>query len=147
MRAVMKRRLAGIDPADLAERSGAIARRLALTKAWAGADAVLCFLSMPHELDTAGVILAARARGKTVAVPRIQENDIRFVVMPMDAGKLSRDAWGIPEPDPAWLPLDIARAGHLLVAAPGLAFDRLGNRLGRGKGYYDRFLDLSLIHI
>ena len=141
MRAVMKRRLAGIDPADLAERSGAIARRLALTKAWAGADAVLCFLSMPHELDTAGVILAARARGKTVAVPRIQENDIRFVVMPMDAGKLSRDAWGIPEPDPAWLPLDIARAGHLLVAAPGLAFDRLGNRLGRGKGYYDRFLD------
>jgi 5-formyltetrahydrofolate cyclo-ligase len=141
MRAVMKRRLAGIDPVDLAERSGAVARRLALTEAWAGADTVLCFLSMPHELDTAGVILAARVRGKTVAVPRIQENDIRFVVMPMDAGELSRDAWGIPEPGQAWLPLDLARAGHLLVAAPGLAFDRQGNRLGRGKGYYDRFLD------
>jgi 5-formyltetrahydrofolate cyclo-ligase len=140
MRAVMKRLLAGIDAADLAERSAAIARRLVLTKAWARADTVLCFLSMPHELDTAGVILAARARGKAVAVPRIQGNDIRFVLMPPGAGELPRDAWGIPEPDHRWQPLDFARAGPLLVAAPGLAFDRLGNRLGRGKGYYDRFL-------
>ena len=140
MRAIMKRRLAAIDPADLAVRSAAIARRLALTEAWARADTVLCFLSMPHELDTAAVIQAARAREKSVAVPCIDAGDIRFVVMPPDAGELRRDAWGIPEPDPAWLPLDIARAGSLLVAAPGLAFDRQGNRLGRGKGYYDRFL-------
>lgn len=140
MRAVMKRLLAGIDAADLAERSAAIARRLALTEAWARAGTVLCFLSMPHELDTAGVIRAARARGKAVAVPRIQGDDIRFVLMPPGAGELPRDAWGIPEPDHEWQPLDLARAGPLLVAAPGLAFDRQGNRLGRGKGYYDRFL-------
>jgi len=140
LRAVMKRLLAGIDAVDFAERSSAVARRLALTGAWGRADTVLCFLSMPHELDTAGVILAARARGKAVAVPRIEQEDIRFVIMPPDAGGLRRDAWGIPEPDPAWMPLDLARAGYLLVAAPGLAFDRQGNRLGRGKGYYDRFL-------
>ena len=109
MRAVMKRRLNGIDPADLLQRSAAIARRLALTEAWSRADTVLCFLSMPHELDTAAVVLEARARGKTVAVPRIEENDIRFVVMPLVTGELPRDAWGIPEPDPAWLPLDIAQ--------------------------------------
>ncbi len=140
MRAVMKRLLNGIDPADLQKRSAAIAGRLALTEAWARADSVLCFLSMPHELDSTAVILAARAGGKTVAVPRIEEADIRFVVMPPDTGELPRDAWGIPEPDPAWLPREITRAAHVLVAAPGLAFDRQGNRLGRGKGYYDRFL-------
>jgi 5-formyltetrahydrofolate cyclo-ligase len=140
MRAAMKRLMNGIDPADLADRSAAIARRFSLTEAWARADTVLCFLSMPHELDTADLILAARARGKAVAVPRIERNDIRFVVMPPDTVELLRDAWGIPEPDPAWLPLDLAHAAHLLVAAPGLAFDRQGNRLGRGKGYYDRFL-------
>ena len=140
LRAAMKRLLGGIDPADLAERSAALAGRLALTEAWSRADTVLCFLSMPHELDTAAVIFEARARGTTVAVPRIEENEVRFVVMPPDAGELTRDAWGIPAPDPAWLPLDIAAAASLLVAAPGLAFDRQGNRLGRGKGYYDRFL-------
>jgi 5-formyltetrahydrofolate cyclo-ligase len=140
MRAAMKRRLRGIGAADLAARSAVVAGRLALTDAWRRADTVLCFLSMPHELDTAAMISEARARGKTVAVPCIEENDIRFVVMPPDAGELPRDAWGIPEPDPAWLPVDLARAACVLVTVPGLAFDRQGNRLGRGKGYYDRFL-------
>ena len=140
MRAAMKRLLGGIDPGDLRERSREVARRLALTEAWRRADTVLCFLSMPHELDTSDVILAARERGAIVAVPCIEGDDIRFVVMPPDSGALHRDAWGIPEPDPLWRPLDIAAAAHVLVAAPGLAFDRQGYRLGRGKGYYDRFL-------
>lgn len=140
MRAAMKRRLSGIDAADLARRSTAIARRLALTDVWDRADTVLCFLSMPHELDTTAVISEARARGRTVAVPRIVEGDIRFVVMPPETGELHRDAWGIPEPDPVWPQLDLAAAARMLVTAPGLAFDRQGNRLGRGKGYYDRFL-------
>jgi 5-formyltetrahydrofolate cyclo-ligase len=140
MRTAMKRCLAGIDAADAAERSAAIAGRLALTDAWNRADTVLCFLSMPHELDTAAMISGARAGGKTVAVPRVEVSDIRFVVMPPDAADLPRDPWGIPEPDPAWRPVDLAYAAHVLVAVPGLAFDRQGNRLGRGKGYYDRFL-------
>jgi 5-formyltetrahydrofolate cyclo-ligase len=136
----MKLCLMGIDAADLVERSAAIARRLALTDAWNRAETVLCFLSMPHELDTAAMISEARARSKTVAVPRIEENDIRFFIMAAHTGPLTRDAWGIPEPDPTWQPLDLTRAAGVLVTVPGLAFDRLGNRLGRGKGYYDRFL-------
>lgn len=136
----MKRSLSGIDPEDIAERSVTVAHCLALTEAWNRADTVLCFLSMPHEMDTSAMISDARAQGKTVAVPRMEEDDIRFLILPPDAGHLPRDAWGIPVPDPAWLPLDITRVACLLVAVPGLAFDRQGNRLGRGKGYYDRFL-------
>ena len=122
------------------ENSALIADRLRLTAEWARAQVVLCFLSMPQEVDTAPLIAAARAQGKSVAVPRIEGNDIRFVIMPPDAGRLSRDRWGIPIPDPAWETLDLAHAAGPLVTAPGLAFDRQGNRLGRGKGYYDRFL-------
>ncbi len=64
MRAAMKRRLRGIGAADLAARSAVVAGRLALTDAWRRADTVLCFLSMPHELDTAAMISEARARGQ-----------------------------------------------------------------------------------
>jgi 5-formyltetrahydrofolate cyclo-ligase len=140
LRAAMKALLTGVDAADLAERSRRIARRLAETGAWGRADTVLGFLSMPHELDTADLLAAARAAGKQVAVPLIDGDDIRFLLLTRDPSSLARDRWGIPVPDPSWAELKAARAGRILVAAPGLAFDRTGNRLGRGKGYYDRFL-------
>ena len=140
MRALMKARLGEIRPEDMAMRSGLVAERLAAMPQWPRADTVLCFLSMPHEIVTGPIIQAARAAGKTVAVPRIEGADIRFLVMPSNTGTLPLDRWNIPVPDPLWPPLDPPRSGRILVACPGLAFDREGNRLGRGKGYYDRFL-------
>jgi 5-formyltetrahydrofolate cyclo-ligase len=95
---------------------------------------------MPREVETAGIISAARAARKAVAVPRIEGTAIRFRVLPSGSATLPRDGWGIPEPDPSWPAVDLARAGRILVVAPGLAFDRRGNRLGRGKGFYDGFL-------
>jgi 5-formyltetrahydrofolate cyclo-ligase len=132
--------LAAIPDGELKEKSRRVAERLARTDAWAAADTMLCFLSMPHELRTGALIKAARAGGKRVAVPRIEGDDIRFLVMPDSARELPRDRWGIPVPSPDWPALALARATRALVAAPGLAFDRAGNRLGRGRGYYDRFL-------
>jgi 5-formyltetrahydrofolate cyclo-ligase len=140
MRASMTAALMALPPAALAERSARVARGLEATAEWSRAGVVLCFLTMQDELDTAPIISAARAQGKAVAVPRSEGRDIRFVVLPPDAGSLPRDRWGIPVPDERWEPLDIAAAARPLVAAPGLAFDRQGNRLGRGRGYYDRFL-------
>ena len=140
MRSLMKTRLGEIQPEDLAQRSGQVAERLAAMPQWSSADTVLCFLSMPHEMDTTPLIHAARAAGKAVSVPRIEGADIRFLVMPPNTGELPLDRWNIPVPDPFWPPLDPPRSGRILVACPGLAFDREGNRLGRGKGYYDRFL-------
>ena len=132
--------LRGIGSADLAARSLRIARRLAETDAWSRADLVLCFLSMPREVDTSGIVSAARAGGKGVAAPRIEGRTIRFLMLPPEAGAPPRDRWGIPEPDPAWTEADLARGGGVLVVVPGLAFDRACNRVGRGKGFYDGFL-------
>jgi 5-formyltetrahydrofolate cyclo-ligase len=140
MRTAMQRFLDGMGGEDLADRSAKVSRRLEETGAWMWMDVLLTFLSMPHEIGTRTMIEAAFAAGKSVAVPLIESGDIRFLVMPPDARTPPRDRWGIPVPDSAWQPLDPARAGRILVAAPGLAFDRTGNRLGRGKGYYDRFL-------
>jgi len=140
LRRVMQGLLESMSPADLAIRSSKVAQRLRETGAWMWMDILLSFLSMPREIETGAMIREAHGGGKSVAVPRIEGGDIRFLVMPPGAPTPPRDRWGIPVPDPSWPGLDPARAGRILVAAPGLAFDRSGNRLGRGKGYYDRFL-------
>jgi len=97
---------------------------------------------MPTEIDTGPVIEAALAGGKRVAVPRMQGGQIAFVELPPGWRDWPRDRWDIPAP-PESLPAlsfdDIAKVPTLALV-PGLAFDRAGGRLGRGKGYYDRFL-------
>jgi len=143
MRRAMQRRIEAMSSSELAERSAKVSRRLEEIAAWDEMDVLLSFLSMPHEIATGGMIRAAFAGGKSVAVPRIESDEIRFLVMPADAPAPPRDRWGIPVPDASWPEIDLARAGRILVAAPGLAFDRKGNRLGRGKGFYDRFLSLA----
>jgi 5-formyltetrahydrofolate cyclo-ligase len=140
MRRAMQQVLDAMSSDERAERSAKVCRRLEETGAWSWMDTLLCFLSMPREIATEAMIGAAFADSRSVAVPRIESDDIRFLVMPPGAPAPPRDRWGIPVPDASWPPLDPARAGRILVAAPGLAFDRNGNRLGRGKGYYDRFL-------
>jgi len=106
------------------------------------ADIVLAFLSMPGEILTDFLIEGCLREGRRVAVPRIEGNDIAFVPLDGDYRSWPRDRFGIPEPprESRSLELDELGRSRVLVAAPGLAFDRAGRRLGRGKGYYDRFL-------
>jgi 5-formyltetrahydrofolate cyclo-ligase len=141
LRAQMKTVLAAVVPAELASRSRLAAARLLTTPWWREADAVLAFLAMPGEPDAAMVVAAARAEGKIVAVPVIEAGEIAFRVVAGSPEGLPRDAWGIPQPDPAW-PTWAPDQGapRVLVVTPGLAFDPQGHRLGRGRGYYDRFL-------
>jgi 5-formyltetrahydrofolate cyclo-ligase len=94
------------------------------------------YLAMPDELDTTPLLALARARGCRIAVPRItsiRHSRMRFEEL---AGPLRRGAFGITEPDRgASLPartLDV-------VFMPLVGFDRTGNRIGMGRGFYDRF--------
>ena len=140
LRREIQTRLRSIAPEDLSARSRRVAVRIQAEEAWKTADSILCFLSMPHEIETASIIEAAVRDHGGVAVPRIEGERIRFVLLPSGRPDLERDRFGIPVPKPDWTAWDGVRAGRILVVTPGLAFDRDGNRLGRGKGYYDRFL-------
>lgn len=71
--------------------------------------------------------------------PLVTGSTIQFF-KPLHQGDFIANKWGILEPSPD-RSVQIARNEIAAVLTPGVAFDRQLNRLGRGRGYYDRFLD------
>lgn len=125
------------DREALDEMSLAVIRRLTAHPRFAAARTVMLYHSLDDEVDTRRML--AEMRGKTILLPRVTgETDmsLRLYTGPDD---LSRGAFGIMEPCGSVF-TDYSRID--LAVIPGMAFDRLGHRLGRGKGYYDRFLTL-----
>jgi 5-formyltetrahydrofolate cyclo-ligase len=142
LRTAMTERLKAVKPPERIRRSQAAAAIAIGLPAWAKARLVLAFLSMPSEIDTLPVIELAFQAGKGVAVPRIDDGDLAFIELAGDWRSWPLDRWNIPAPPVTAPVLSTVHIATLpcLALVPGLAFDRDGGRLGRGKGYYDRFL-------
>lgn len=112
------------------------------------AHAVLIYLPMPGELDISPIARKAWRAGKIVAAPRLNRADRSITpvrIRNFDADLVPvQGIRGLREPR---LGLEEVPVDNLdLVLVPGLAFDRLGHRLGRGAGYYDRFLPRLSAH-
>lgn len=113
----------------------------------AAAHTIMLYHSLPDEVNTHALIMQLLCQGKTVLLPRVV-SDTDMVLHRYTAGTaLAASAdYGILEPNgeeytPQML-LDAMGEDHAGAVAivPGMAFDAKGHRLGRGKGYYDRFL-------
>ena len=109
----------------------------------AEARIVLLYSALPDEVPTQPLLNRLTTEGKTVLLPRVVSDtdmELRRYTGPND---LEPGAFGIMEPTGELFTdydlIDVA-------VVPGMAFDREGHRLGRGKGYYDRFL-AQLPHI
>ena len=121
---------------DRTARSEAIAERFLELTEVADAETALAFWSFGSEVETAPLIARLRSRGTTVALPRIEGNDVVPVVATPGA-RMSATSFGAMEPAEGRV-LDVAELD--LVVVPGVAFDRSCGRVGYGGGYYDRLL-------
>lgn len=122
---------------DLGAVGAAMAEQLSSLPCWRDARRVLGFVSLPDEPDTRPILALAAAEGKDLYLPRCLEGGtLEFA----PAGSLHTGRYGIPEPDGAALPRPVLASPDTLILVPCLAADRHGTRLGRGAGYYDRFL-------
>jgi 5-formyltetrahydrofolate cyclo-ligase len=140
LRAEMKKRLVSLCAAEREEKSGKIRAFLAEAEFWPSLSAVAAFLPLPDEPDLVPLLRQALGEGKTLFLPRIDGANLVFHTAASLEKNLLLHAYGMPEPSPRLPPADWAAAGErILFLVPGLAFDRRGGRLGRGKGFYDRF--------
>lgn len=105
---------------------------------FSAAKTVMAYMAIPPELSLAPVLDAALAQGKQLLLPRCQKDGSMTARLISDRCSLTPGAFGILEPDEHTLVFPKEQIDLILV--PALAYDRWGRRLGRGKGYYDRFL-------
>lgn len=120
-------------------KSEAIWRKLQRLGVFRRAKTVLCYVSLPDEVQTRPLIMQMLEAGKRVMVPTVRGEDLVLSQLRDPGRDLAPGSFGVLEPKPAALrPVPVEELDLVLV--PGLAFDRRGHRLGRGRGYFDRLL-------
>ena len=142
MRTAMKARLAAVSKDETLGASKSVLVQLESLEQWKRTEIVLAFLSMKDEIDTIPILNAAQEQGKTLTVPRVVGSDLVFYQIQDLKKDVSPGAFGILEPVSGLCPVAVETLSehHSVALVSGLAFDKENFRLGRGKGFYDRFL-------
>ena len=112
----------------------ALVAKAALTTAQPGV--VAAYMPLPDELDTLPLLRALEQAGRRVVIPKVQGGEMDFYDYSEDT--LECGAWGIAEPVCAGAPVSPQEIDLMFV--PGRAFTAEGARLGRGKGFYDKYM-------
>lgn len=123
------------------EWSSSICNKIIQSEVYKNADIVLAYMSLPDEVCLEAVLVHAKKENKKVYIPRIVPGTSQMDFYEY-AGKEKTvsGSYGIDEPDQN-NKFDIKTYNeNILFLIPGRGFSKKGNRLGRGKGFYDLYL-------
>ena len=103
------------------------------------AKVLMAYIPLPDELDVGPVLRSAWGQGKVVVTPRIvwERHELKAIVTHNLDGDLTAGRHGLREPAGTE---EVALSRIDLLVVPAVGLDRRGHRMGRGGGFYDRFL-------
>lgn len=142
LRQIIREKKRALTDMQIQTYSAQLAEQLFRHPAYQAAKAVYGYLSYNQEVRTLPILRRALADGKRVAVPKVLGGEMAFIWME-DLSQVAPGYCSIPEPVADG---PVAHCADALVLMPGLAFDRMGHRLGYGGGFYDRFLSAEPNH-
>lgn len=126
---------------DRLDKSNAIINNLKALKDFQKAEVFLMYASLPDEVETLSLIRELTEKGKkSVYCPVTQGDEMEFYrILSLD--DLKEGNFHVLEPEALKESfLELQNDVHYCMLMPGLMFDKRGNRLGYGKGYYDKYL-------
>ena len=122
------------------KKSDIIFNKIIKMEEYRNSKIIALYKNLANEVDTSKLIEYSILNNKTVVLPRVKDNDLYFYKISSLNDKFEKSKFGVEEP------LDdtnnlINPQNIDLIIIPGICFDKQRNRLGFGKGYYDRFLE------
>ena len=141
IRAHIKEKIKTYSELEKSRKSDIIRDRLFNEEVFKKAKVVMFYVSLKDEVNTLSMIDEALKTGKRVAVPVILREEKRLIAGEIGNRKedLESQHFGIYQPKEGRV-REVPLENIDLVIVPGIAFDKYNVRLGRGHGYYDRFL-------
>ena len=137
----IREKIKSISELEKSRKSDIIMNKLFNEEEFKKAKIVMFYVSLRDEVNTLTMIDEAVKAGKRICVPVILKEEKRLIAGEIKnrSEDLESQHFGIYQPRPGHVK-EVPLENIDLIIVPGVAFDRNNVRLGRGHGYYDKFL-------
>ncbi|XP_030580068.1 5-formyltetrahydrofolate cyclo-ligase [Archocentrus centrarchus] len=152
LRKEVKQRVAALSEDEKRRQSLVVSQKLLRHPKYMSSQRIAVFLNMNDEVYTQEIIKDMFKCGKSCFIPRYESTSRHMDMLKLsslqDMETLPLTSWNIRQPakNDSSREEALASGGLDLILMPGLGFDRAGNRLGRGKGFYDNYLERCKKH-